>query len=98
MSQNSFGTESTLSVGGTNYRYFRLGALAEKGVADISRMPFSHRILLENLLRQEDGKKVKAADVEKVLKGAVNTDEISFMPARVLLQDFPGVPCVVDLA
>jgi aconitate hydratase len=98
MSQNSFGTASTLRVGGIDYRYFRLGALAESGAADISKMPFSHRILLENLLRQEDGKKVKPADIEKVLKAAVNADEISFMPARVLLQDFTGVPCVVDLA
>ena len=97
MSQNSFGTASTLRVGGIDYTYFRLPALAEKGI-DISKMPFSHRILLENLLRQEDGKKVKPADIEKVLKAAVNQDEISFMPARVLLQDFTGVPCVVDLA
>ncbi len=97
MSQNSFGTASTLTVGGINYTYFRLPALAEKGI-DISKMPFSHRILLENLLRQEDGKKVKPVDIEKVLNAAVNQDEISFMPARVLLQDFTGVPCVVDLA
>lgn len=97
MSQNSFGTASTLHVGGIDYTYFRLPALAEKGI-DISKMPFSHRILLENLLRQEDGKKVKPVDIEKVLNAAVNQDEISFMPARVLLQDFTGVPCVVDLA
>ena len=97
MSQNSFGTASTLRVGGIDYTYFRLPALAEKGI-DISKMPFSHRILLENLLRQEDGKKVKPADIQKVLNAAVNQDEISFMPARVLLQDFTGVPCVVDLA
>ncbi len=56
MSQNSFGTQSTLVVGGTEYQYFRLPTLEEKGVANVSRMPFSHRILLENLLRQEDGR------------------------------------------
>lgn len=99
MSHNSFGTESTLSVGGTSYRYYRLATLAEKGIADVGKLPVSHRILLENLLRWEDGRKVKASDVEAVAKGeASETSEISFMPARVLLQDFTGVPCVVDLA
>jgi aconitate hydratase len=99
MSQNTFGTESTLSVGGVDYRYFRLGALEEKGLATMSRIPVSHRILIENLLRREDGRNVKASDVEAVLTGtAAGTKEIAFMPARVLLQDFTGVPCVVDLA
>ena len=100
MSQNSFGAASTLRVGGANYRIFRLAALEEKGVADVSRMPVSHRILLENLLRCEDGRKVQASDIEAVARGAAggNAKEISFMPARVLLQDFTGVPCVVDLA
>jgi aconitate hydratase len=100
MSQNSFGAASTLRVGGANYRIFRLAALEEKGVANVSRMPVSHRILLENLLRCEDGRKVQAADIEAVARGATgeNAKEISFMPARVLLQDFTGVPCVVDLA
>src|SRR5665213_1216658 len=100
MSQNSFGTQSTLSVGGTDYRFFRLSTLEEKGVANVSRMPISHRILLENLLRQEDGRKVKASDIDAVVRGVSgpNAGEISFMPARVLLQDFTGVPCVVDLA
>jgi aconitate hydratase len=87
-------------VGSASYRIFRLAALEEKGIADISRMPVSHRILLENLLRCEDGRKVQAADIEAVARGASgeNAKEISFMPARVLLQDFTGVPCVVDLA
>jgi len=100
MSQNSFGTQSTLLVGGTEYQYFRLPTLEEKGVANVSRMPFSHRILLENLLRQEDGRKVKASDIDAVVRGVSgpSASEISFMPARVLLQDFTGVPCVVDLA
>jgi aconitate hydratase len=98
MSQNSFGTESTLNVGGIDYRYFRLAALEEKGLATISQLPVSHRILLENLLRQEDGLKVKSSDIDKIIGGGAGASEISFMPARVLLQDFTGVPCVVDLA
>src|SRR3954454_18760312 len=100
MSQNSFGTESTLRVDGIDYRYFRLATLEEKGVANVSRMPVSHRILLENLLRNEDGRRVKAGDVDAVARGVSgpNAGEIQFMPARVLLQDFTGVPAVVDLA
>ena len=100
MSQNSFGSASTLSVAGSEYRYFRLAALEEKGVASIARLPFSHRILLENLLRCEDGRKVQAADIEMIARGAnpAEAKEISFMPARVLLQDFTGVPAVVDMA
>jgi aconitate hydratase len=101
MNQNSFGAASTLHVAGTNYRIFRLVTLEEKGVADVSRLPFSHRILLENLLRHEDGRRVKASDIDTLARGVnVGPDakEISFMPARVLLQDFTGVPCVVDIA
>ncbi len=100
MSQNSFGTASKLRVAGADYRYYRLATLADTGVADVSRLPFSHRILLENLLRYEDGKKVQAADIESLASGVIGADpkEISFMPARVLLQDFTGVPCVVDIA
>jgi aconitate hydratase len=100
MNQNSFGAASTLLVGGTNYRIFRLATLEENGVANVSRLPFSHRILLENLLRHEDGRKVHASDVDSIARGVSGPEakEISFMPARVLLQDFTGVPCVVDIA
>jgi aconitate hydratase len=99
MNLNSFGASSTLNVAGTNYRIFRLATLEEKGVANVSRLPFSHRILLENLLRLEDGRKVQAADIQALASGAAtDTKEISFLPARVLLQDFTGVPCVVDIA
>jgi aconitate hydratase len=100
MSQNSFGTSSTLRVGDAEYGIFRVAALEEKGVANVSRMPFSHRVLLENLLRHEDGRKVQAADIDAVGRGVGGPEarEISFMPARVLLQDFTGVPAVVDLA
>ena len=69
------------------------------GVGNAGRLPFSIKILLENLLRHEDGRRVSARDVETVARGeGAGTKEISFMPARVLLQDFTGVPCVVDLA
>jgi aconitate hydratase len=98
--KNSFGAAATLRAGDSSYQIFRLARLEEAGVGRVSRLPFSTKILLENLLRQEDGRKVLAADVEYVARGASGTDakEISFMPARVLLQDFTGVPAVVDLA
>jgi aconitate hydratase len=100
MSTNSFGAASKLRVGDAEYDYFRLAKLEETGVGNISRLPFSTKILLENLLRCEDGKRVSPADVDYVARGVGGPDskEISFMPARVLLQDFTGVPCVVDLA
>ncbi len=101
MPDDSFGSNSTLRVGDESYRIHRLDALARAGVGRIDRLPFSLRILLENLLRREDGRIVRAEDVEAVARW--NPDvaperEIAFMPARVLLQDFTGVPCVVDLA
>ncbi len=97
---NSFGAASTLTVGGQQYRYYSLEALEKRGLAKISRIPCSIRVLLENLLRSEDGRAVKAADVEYVAKWQIGgpVKEINFQPARVLLQDFTGVPCVVDLA
>jgi aconitate hydratase len=100
MEQNSFGASSTLKVGDTSYRIFRLATLEENGVANVSRLPFSHRVLLENLLRHEDGRKVKSSDIDIIARGVSGPEakEISFMPARVLLQDFTGVPAVVDIA
>src|SRR5690348_1733318 len=100
MSKNSFGAAAKLRVGNAEYDYFRLGRLEETDVANINRLPFSTKILLENLLRHEDGRRVSAADVDYVARGVAgpNGKEISFMPARVLLQDFTGVPAVVDLA
>ena len=100
-SQNTFHTRTALTAGGRTLDYFSLPALA-KAFPAVDRLPFSLRILLENLLRREDGAFVKADDI-RALAGwdpaAKNADrEISFMPARVLLQDFTGVPCVVDLA
>jgi aconitate hydratase len=100
MSKNSFGAAAKLRVGNAEYECFRLSRLEEKGVGDVGRLPFSTKILLENLLRHEDGRRVSADDVNYVALGAPGAaaKEISFMPARVLLQDFTGVPCVVDLA
>src|SRR5580765_1737548 len=100
-SADSFATRSSLTYGTRHAHYFSLAALEKKGFPGVSRLPFSLKILLENLLRHEDGRFVKAADIEALarwdVKGAT-VKEISFAPARVLLQDFTGVPCVVDLA
>ena len=100
-SADSFGTRTTLSTSGGAVTIFSLIALEKRGFPGIARLPFSLKILLENLLRQEDGRFVKQADIEALAKWDVKSKalrEISFMPARVLLQDFTGVPCVVDLA
>jgi aconitate hydratase len=96
---NSFGAASTLTVGGSQYKYYALEALAKRG-ANIARIPYSIKILLENLLRTENGATVKASDIEYVSAWKIGAPakEINFSPARVLLQDFTGVPCVVDLA
>jgi aconitate hydratase len=99
-SVNSFSSQSTLQSGGKSYEIYRLSALEKKGVA-LSRLPFSLRILLENLLRHEDGKSVTADDIEFLAKWdpkAEPSREIAYMPARVLMQDFTGVPAIVDLA
>jgi aconitate hydratase len=98
-SLNSFGAAGQLRAGGHNYDIFRLAALEKAGV-NLSRIPYSIKILLENLLRFEDGSTVKRSDIEYVAKWDTQADarEINFRPARVLLQDFTGVPCVVDLA
>ena len=96
---NTFGARSTLKVGNRTFEIFRLEALAKHGF-DVERLPYSLRILLENLLRTEDGIIVSADDV-RALAGwtpASPAREIAFTPARVLLQDFTGVPAVVDLA
>jgi aconitate hydratase len=97
---NSFGSKSTLTSNGKSYEVYRLSALEKKGFA-LKKLPYSLRILLENLLRQEDGKSVTAADIEFLAKWNPKAEadrEIAFMPARVLMQDFTGVPAIVDLA
>ena len=96
---NSFGTLSTLRVNGREYRIHSLAALAAAGF-DLKRVPYSIKVLLENLLRHEDGVAVKKSDIEYVANWDANgaQEEVQFSPSRVLLQDFTGVPCVVDLA
>ncbi|MBP6691051.1 MAG: aconitate hydratase AcnA [Xanthomonadales bacterium] len=96
---DSFKVRSTLEVGGKRYAYWSLPKLGER--FDIKRLPYSMRILLENLLRHEDGVTVTAREIEAVCRWEPTKEpdtEIAFMPARVVLQDFTGVPCVVDLA
>ena len=97
--RDSFGAQDTLEVGERQYRIHRLSAL--EGVADLDRLPYSIKLLLENLLRHEDGVSVEAGDVEALARfadGVSGDREIAYSPARILLQDFTGVPCVVDLA
>jgi len=98
---NSFETKSALSVGGTPYAYHSLPALESKGYAAMARLPFSLKVLLENLLRCEDGVSTSPDDIETLANWDARTPrehEIAFTVARVLLQDFTGVPAVVDLA
>ncbi len=98
---NSFGTFTEIRSSGQPLQIYSLPALEQAGFPGVSRLPYSLKILLENLLRREDGAYVKADDVRAVAEwdaSGVSSKEISFMPARVLLQDFTGVPCVVDLA
>jgi aconitate hydratase len=98
---DSFGSRGSLDVGGRALNYYRLDALEAAGVGHASRLPFSLKILLENLLRHEDGRSVTADDVRSLASWDPNHPEdreVQFRPARVLMQDFTGVPCVVDLA
>jgi aconitate hydratase A / 2-methylisocitrate dehydratase len=97
---NTFGTRDTLRVGAQSFEIHRLEALEKNRVANLGKLPFSLRILLENLLRCEDGRFVHAPDIQALANWHPGTPEkeIAFMPARVLLQDFTGVPAVVDLA
>ena len=105
-SANSFKTRTdlptlTTTPGGRPTAFYSLRALEAAGFPNVARLPFSLKILLENLLRHEDGRFVKKADIEALARWDVTSTaqkEISFAPARVLLQDFTGVPCVVDLA
>jgi len=93
---NSFQARCQLSVGGKSYTYYRLAA-----AGDVARLPFSMKILLENLLRREDGEVVSRADIEAIVNWNPQAEpdiEIAYMPARVLMQDFTGVPAIVDLA
>jgi aconitate hydratase len=100
-SQNSFNTRKSLTVGPQRFQYFSLPALENAGFPGLARLPYSLKILLENLLRREDNRFVDADDIRALAGWDVASKtptEIAFMPARVLLQDFTGVPAVVDLA
>ncbi len=99
MADNSFDARADLEVGGETYEIFRLDALQSK--FDVARLPFSLKVLLENLLRNEDGESVSKEDIEALASwdaSAEPSEEIAFTPARVVMQDFTGVPAVVDLA
>ena len=98
---DTMGCRRSLDVGGRSYDYFSLEAAEAGGLGDVSRLPYSLKVLLENLLRFEDGRTVTVDDVKAVaawLKDKTSTREIAYRPARVLMQDFTGVPAVVDLA
>jgi len=100
-SRDSFKSKKTLKIGSKTYTYFSLQAAEKNGLKGISRLPNSLKILLENLLRHEDGRTVTADDIKAVaawLKNRTSDREIAYRPARVLMQDFTGVPAVVDLA
>src|SRR3954465_14556105 len=102
-SQDSFGAKDTLEVGDRSYEIFRLSAVGGEEIADdaVETLPYSLKVLLENLLRTEDGENITADDI-RALAGwdpdAEPDTEIQFTPARVIMQDFTGVPCIVDLA
>ena len=100
-SLDSFRSRKTLAVDGKAYEYFSLPDAENNGLPGISALPFSLKVLLENLLRFEDGQTVSAADIRAMAQWLIDkhsTHEIAFRPARVLMQDFTGVPAVVDLA
>ncbi len=102
-SQDSFGAKSTLTVGDQAYEIYRLDAVTGEGLPDgaVDSLPFSLKVLLENLLRTEDGADITADDIRALAGWDENAEpdkEIQFTPARVIMQDFTGVPCVVDLA
>ncbi len=100
MAVDSFGSKDSLTVGDSTYDYYRLDAVTGDGL-DVSSLPFSLKVLLESLLRTEDGADITKADIEALAGWDANAEpskEIQFTPARVIMQDFTGVPCVVDLA
>src|SRR5438105_1362764 len=97
---NSFRAQSTLTVGGKSYTIFKL-SVVEKAIPAAAKLPYSLKILLENLLRTEDGVSVRREDIEALANWQPRAEpdkEIAFTPSRVLMQDFTGVPAVVDLA
>ncbi|MBA4602258.1 aconitate hydratase AcnA [Thermoactinomyces mirandus] len=100
MAKDLYNVRSSLKIGGKEYVYYRLNSLEEQGVGEISRLPFSIKVLLEAAIRQYDGKSVTREHIEQLATWTKNRSdkEIAFKPARIVLQDFTGVPAVVDLA
>ncbi|MEG0384491.1 MAG: aconitate hydratase, partial [Solibacillus sp.] len=101
MAQNLHNSRASFEVNGKTYNYFRLAALQEAGIANVSRLPYSIKVLLESVLRQYDNYVIKEEHVNELAKfgaGANAEAEVPFKPSRVVLQDFTGVPVVVDLA
>ncbi|MEX0589640.1 MAG: aconitase family protein, partial [Xanthobacteraceae bacterium] len=100
-SLDSYKSRKTLQVGSKSYQYYSLKAAEERGLKGASKLPFSLKVLLENLIRHEDGRTVSKQDIKATvdwLNKRRSDREIAFRPARVLMQDFTGVPAVVDLA
>ena len=98
---NLHNSRQSFELNGKTYNYYRLKALEEAGIANITRLPYSVRVLLESVLRQHDGYVIKDEHVENLAKWGKDADkdaEVPFKPSRVILQDFTGVPVVVDLA
>src|SRR5262245_17325387 len=98
---NTFGSKSALTVGGKQFEYFSLHEAEKAGAGPISKLPFSLKVMMENLLRFEDGSTVTKADIQALAVSVTSKrddKEIAFRPARVLMQDFTGVPAIVDLA
>lgn len=98
---DSLGTRRTLEVGGKSYDYYSINAAEDAGIGKVSRLPYSLKVVLENLLRREDGRAVTVDDIKAIgawLDKQRSDHEIAYLPTRILLQDFTGVPAVVDLA
>lgn len=98
---DSLGTRRTLEVGGKSYDYYSINAAKDAGIGDVARLPYSLKVVLENLLRREDGRTVTVDDIKAIgawLDNQHSDHEIAYLPTRILLQDFTGVPAVVDLA
>src|SRR5699024_4161480 len=97
--QNAFQAKKQFDLNGKTYNYYRLKALEEAGIGNIDRLPFSIRVLLESLIRQHDGHVIKDEHVKSLANwGKDATEDVPFKPSRVILQDFTGVPAVLDLA
>jgi aconitate hydratase len=101
LSDDSFGVKNSLDVNGESFTYYDITQLDEQGITDLENLPFSMRVLLENLVRTEDGRATTPEDIEQVAEydaRDVSDHEVAFMPSRVVMQDLTGVPAIVDFA